>query len=368
MTNTALQYLNDYDEGSADQKTLVLPEQPKTEAMPSNTDSVLQFLNKQDSVNNVKIEVDAIPKPEFSEDELIAIQTSPTPEVTRQNILSRRDMSADQIEAEDLTRLEKVNKRIAEDKEFIERMSEEEYEAFGQEIKRDLRLGEEMREADPFSRALSYLPTKTLLGLGNVIQKGTAATTDEVEDLLSSLRDSGPLGQLIFKGIDKFAAGGRYGETEDPADLADRMGNYVGAILEFAETVPAVGTFMASYNKFMNTASVMPRRLRAGALKSKKEIELAKRYNFKGAELATLESAEAARKVARETANANRELSSQMIREFEEKTGKTISKDIMGNLVYDQDAARKAGQETAREITERDGALFDLALGDDTIT
>ena len=141
MTNTALQYLNDYDEGSADQKTLVLPEQPKTEAMPSNTDSVLQFLNKQDSVNNVKIEMDAIPKPEFSEDELIAIQTSPTPEVTRQNILSRRDMSADQIEAEDLTRLEKVNKRIAEDKEFIERMSEEEYEAFGQEIKRDLRLG-----------------------------------------------------------------------------------------------------------------------------------------------------------------------------------------------------------------------------------
>ena len=64
MTNTALQYLNDYDEGTADQKTLTLPEQPKTEAMPSNTDSVLQFLNKQDSVNNVKTEIATIPEQE----------------------------------------------------------------------------------------------------------------------------------------------------------------------------------------------------------------------------------------------------------------------------------------------------------------
>mgnify|MGYP003117891680 FL=1 len=218
MTDTMLQFLNEYDEGTADEITLTLPEQPKTEVMSTNTDNMLQFLNKQDSVNDVKIEMDAIPKPEFSEDELIAIQMSPTPEVTRQNILSRRDMSADQIEAEDLTRLEKVNKDIAKDKVLLESLSEEEYEAFGQEIARDLRLGEEMRGSDPFSFALSYLPTKTLLGLGNIIQKGTAATTDEVEDLLSSLRDSGPLGQLIFKGIDKFAAGGRYGETEDPAD------------------------------------------------------------------------------------------------------------------------------------------------------
>ena len=74
MTNTALQYLNDYDEDTADQKTVTLPEQPKTEAMPSNTDSVLQFLNKQDSVNDVKIEVDAIPE---QEEETVAPEDDP---------------------------------------------------------------------------------------------------------------------------------------------------------------------------------------------------------------------------------------------------------------------------------------------------
>ena len=48
---------------SADSKIIsTLPEQPKTEAMPSNTDSVLQFLNKQDSVNDVKTEMAALPR------------------------------------------------------------------------------------------------------------------------------------------------------------------------------------------------------------------------------------------------------------------------------------------------------------------
>ncbi len=159
-----------------------------------------------------------------------------------------------------------------------------------------------------------------------------------------------------------------YAETKDPADLADRIANNLGVVAEFAETIPAVGTLMASYNKIVNTASVMPRRLRKGANKAKKELEQANRYNPKGAELATLESAEAARIAAREVAEANRELSSKMIREFEEKTGKTISKEVDGNLVIDPDAARQVGRETAIEITERDGALFDLALGEDTIT
>lgn len=384
MTNTALQYLNDYDEGTADQKTLTLPEQPKTEAMPSNTDSVLQFLNKQDSVNDVRIEVDAIPEQEeekitpvsdeieFSQDEREAIATHPYPEQLIQEILRERNLSPEEKQKEEAERLEYENRtrveKVEEEFSFVDNLSEEEEEVLGQELKKSLLEGDSMRSADPFSRLLTLLPPQTLLTVAEIFSKATAGATDQVENGLSKLKDSGPLGNGIFVGIDKLLAGGMYGETKDPADLADRIASNFGAATEFAETIPAVGSLMASYNKIINTANVMPRRLRAGALKHAKQLEQAKRYNPKGAELATLESAEAARKVAREAANANRELSSKMLREFEEKTGKTISKDIMGNLVYDQDAARKAGRETAIEVTERDGALFDLALGEDTIT
>ena len=81
-----------------------------------------------------------------------------------------------------------------------------------------------------------------------------------------------------------------------------------------------------------------------------------------------MQASEEARLAAKAVADKNVELSNQMILEFEEKTGRTISKEVNGNLVYDPDAARTAGKDTAVDITERDGALFDLALGDTTIT
>ena len=365
MTNTALQYLNDYDEGTADQKTLTLPEQSKTEAMPSNTDSVLQFLNKQDSVYDVKIEVEAIPE---QEEETVAPEDDPKyVEYYGKRMLPTPDDAipfGPSPEPDDRTRFEKVE----EDFSFIDSLSEEEMEHFGKELSKSLREGESMRSADPISRLISLAPPETLLNVAELFSKATAGATDKLESGLTKLKNSGPLGNGIFIGIDKAFAGGRFGETKDAADLADRIANNLGVVTEFAETVPAVGTLMASYNRIVNTASVMPRRLTKGANKAKRELESAKRYNPKGAELATLESAEAARIAAREVAEANRELSSKMIREFEEKTGKTISKEVDGNLIIDTDAARQVGRETAMEITERDGALFDLALGDDTIT
>ena len=365
MTSTALQYLNEYDEDTADQKTLTLPEQPKTEAMPSNTDSVLQFLNKQDSVNDVKTEVAALPEPE---EETVAPEDDPKyVEYYGKRMLPTPDDAipfGPSPEPDDRTRFEKVE----EDFSFIDSLSEEEMEHFGKELSKSLREGESMRSADPISRLISLAPPETLLNVAELFSKATAGATDKLESGLTKLKNSGPLGNGIFIGIDKAFAGGRFGETKDAADLADRIANNLGVVTEFAETVPAVGTLMASYNRIVNTASVMPRRLTKGANKAKRELESAKRYNPKGAELATLESSEAARIAAREVAEANRELSSKMIREFEEKTGKTISKEVDGKLVIDPDAAREAGRETAMEITERDGSLFDLALGEDTIT
>jgi len=89
------------------------------------------------------------------------------------------------------------------------------------------------------------------------------------------------------------------------------------------------------------------------------ELELARRYNYGGAQLATLESAEDARKRASAAAKANQDVSEELIKAFETKTNKTISTtDADGRLVIDFDKAKDAGRETAFEA---EGKLLDIA-------
>jgi hypothetical protein len=357
-----LQFLNDYDEGSADEQTLVVPEQPVTQAQPVEVDSALDFLNKQDATTDVKTEVESLPDEE--PEEVLAPEDDPKyVEYYAKRLQPVPDGAVPFQEyiQDDRTRLEKTREEFS----FVEDLSEEELEYFGDVMTKALREGESMRGADPISFGLSYLPPKTLLKIAETFSKIGAGATDQLENALTQLQETSP---MAFTAIDKVVAGGRYAETKDPAKLADDIADIYGTAGEFLETVPAVGTLMASYNNIINTRSRMPRNLNKGVAKEKKEIARANRYNPKGAELATMETAEQARIAAREAAEANRDISNQLIREFEEKTGKTISKEQGDNLVLDPDLAREAGRETALEITERDGDLFDLALGSDTIT
>jgi hypothetical protein len=362
MADAALQFLNDYDEGSADEQTLVVPEQPVTQAQPVEVDSALDFLNKQDATTDVKTEVESLPDEE--PEEVLAPEDDPKyVEYYAKRLQPVPDGAVPFQEyiQDDRTRLEKTREEFS----FVEDLSEEELEYFGDVMTKALREGESMRGADPISFGLSYLPPKTLLKIAETFSKIGAGATDQLENALTQLQETSP---MAFTAIDKVVAGGRYAETKDPAKLADDIADIYGTAGEFLETVPAVGTLMASYNNIINTRSRMPRNLNKGVAKEKKEIARANRYNPKGAELATMETAEQARIAAREAAEANRDISNQLIREFEEKTGKTISKEQGDNLVLDPDLAREAGRETALEITERDGDLFDLALGSDTIT
>jgi hypothetical protein len=362
MADSALQFLNDYDEGSADEQTLVVPEQPVTQAQPVEVDSALDFLNKQDATTDVKTEVESLSEEE-AEPELAPEDDPRYVEYYAKRLQPVPDDAVpfEEYTQDDRTRLEKTREEFS----FVEDLSEEELEYFGDVMTKALREGESMRGADPISFGLSYLPPKTLLKVAETFSKIGAGATDQLENALTQLQETSP---MAFTAIDKVVAGGRYAETKDPAKLADDIADIYGTAGEFLETVPAVGTLMASYNNIINTRSRMPRNLNKGVAKEKKELERANRYNPKGAELATMETAEQARIAAREAAEANRDISNQLIREFEEKTGKTISKEQGDNLVLDPDLAREAGRETAREVTERDGDLFDLALGDDVIT
>lgn len=362
MADSALQFLNDYDEGSADEQTLVVPEQPVTQAQPVEGDNALDFLNKQDATTDVKTEVESLPEEE--PEEILAPEDDPRyVEYYAKRLQPVPDGAVpfQEYTQDERTRLEKTREEFS----FVEDLTEEELEYFGEAMTKALREGEAMRGADPISFGLSYLPPKTLLKVAETFSKIGAGATDQLENALTQLQETSP---MAFTAIDKVVAGGRYAETKDPAKLADSIADIYNTAGEFLETIPAVGTLMASYNNIINTRSRMPRNLTKGVAKEKKEIERANRYNPKGAELATMETAEQARIAAREAAEANRDISNQLIREFEEKTGKTISKQQGDNLVLDPDLAREAGRETALEITERDGDLFDLALGSDTIT
>ena len=261
---------------------------------------------------------------------------------------------------EERTRLEDVRAEQEAAEEYFDSLSDEEFASFADEIRKDLRKGTDIRGADPITVALSYLPAKTLMGLGNAVMKLDAWSRDNVEIALESIKKESP---VVFKGIDMVVAGGRYSETDDPTKLADRIMNNFGAVGEFLETVPAIGSIR---NSFSSLQLKNFRKIRQ-AYRDQKTLETAQRYNPGGAQLATMEASEEARLAAKKIADQEIEVTSQMIREFEEKTGRTISKKVNGNLVYDPDAAREAGRETARQLSEKDGALFDLAITGDTI-
>jgi hypothetical protein len=127
---------------------------------------------------------------------------------------------------EERTRLEDVRAEQEAADEYFDSLSDEEFSSLADELRKDLRKGTDMRGADPITVALSYLPAKTLMGMGNAVMKLDAWSRDNVETALENIRKESP---VVFKGIDMAVAGGRYSETDDPTKLADRIMNNFGA-------------------------------------------------------------------------------------------------------------------------------------------
>ena len=111
------------------------------------------------------------------------------------------------------------------------------------------------------------------------------------------------------------------------------------------------------------------------AAREQNEANLAsgKTNNPGGARIATIMSLRAKREAAAKVASENADVAEDFIIAHETQQQKInpdykISKLVNGRLVIDPDLVREAGRETAKLITERDGALFDLSLGSDIIT
>ena len=263
-------------------------------------------------------------------------------------------------------RYQRTIQDIEDTNAYLEGLTEEERTAFDNEVSASILEGNAMRKAGPMEAALAALPTDALLWLGNTMSKAGAMTVDGLESTFNGLNNLSP---KAFDILDSAITGGRYANTGNPSDLANFVADGFGAASEFAETIPVLGNVQSAINVAVSTGVRSPTSsLARQARKDARIFEQAQRNNPEGARLATINAAREARENAANVAEQNRNIGDDLIREFEEKTGKVISKKDGDHLAIDPDAARIAGKETAQEITERDGALFDLALGDDVIT
>lgn len=95
------------------------------------------------------------------------------------------------------------------------------------------------------------------------------------------------------------------------------------------------------------------RKMRIGKAKAATDEEIAKRIT-----------------AAEEVANKNKDIAEELILDFENRTGKTISsKNSEGRLVIDGDLARKAGKETAEEVAQANrGTVREFLMGDSSQT
>lgn len=352
MTDSILQFLNSYDEEDTDTEATA-PVVEVNDSVPEDVSStdMLDYLNsisvtqEADVVEDTNTLTDFLTPVAYDEEEVVD-----EPEYTY----------------EEDRRYQRTIQDIEDTNAYLEGLTEEERTAFDNEVSASILEGNAMRKAGPMEAALAALPTDALLWLGNTMSKAGAMTVDGLESTFSGLNNLSP---KAFDILDSAITGGRYANTGNPSDLANFVADGFGAASEFAETIPVLGNVQSAINVAVSTGVRSPTSsLARQARKDARIFEQAQRNNPEGARLATINAAREARENAANVAEQNRDIGDDLIREFEEKTGKVISKKDGDHLAIDPDAARIAGKETAQEITERDGALFDLALGDDVIT
>jgi hypothetical protein len=266
-----------------------------------------------------------------------------------------------EYEKDDRSRYEKVSEDFA----ALDQLSDAEVAEIGESIQSELMKSQGMREAGPIEFALSKLPPEALLFVGEYFSKASAFTVDSIETALEATKEVSP---AAYSAISTAIAGGRYRKSDDAGKTAEQIADAFGSFSEFMETVPALGGLVGATQTTMRTANKTAKKAAKQAADEAREVAVANRYNPGGAELATREAAEQARETARIAAESQVELSTQLIKEFEAKTGKVISKETNGKLSIDPDLARQAGRDTAVAVTERDAGIQELFLGTDTIT
>ena len=137
----------------------------------------------------------------------------------------------------------------------------------------------------------------------------------------------------------------------DPKTAGRKFAGDLSQILEMAEAVPAVGSATGIAGAASRKAALKPLKEAKESADTIARMER-KKLRIQRARGATADEIAEREARAAEKAAANRDISNELITQFEERTGKTISNTVDGNKVLDGELARRAGVETAEEVTQ----------------
>ena len=195
----------------------------------------------------------------------------------------------------------------------------------------------------PLSDAVTQLSNDVIAGLVYAAVAGGETVTESAEALTRVIHDTFDEDNKLF---------GKTGKELipfTPEQSGKKLGQDLLDILAVSEAIPVVGTNVAATRATVNKVI---RDARADAKRA--EAIANKKMRINRAKNATDEVIASRQAEADKVADANTALKTEFINEFEAATGKTISREVDGVKVLDDEAARQAGVETAKEIQFRE--------------
>lgn len=196
-----------------------------------------------------------------------------------------------------------------------------------------------------------------LMNVSDALQYGTEGFVDASQTVFEQARELDP--EWWDSNIAK-----------DPATAAVDFAGDIGVMLEMGEAATAFGGVIPA--AFEKSAKQIGKDLQKQAKKraeTRAKMEDNKRLNATKASFATAEERQAAEKAAKEAAEVYKELGQDLIREYEQKVGDSISrikKD--GTLEIDPDLVRKVGREKLQAVDDAaNRSKLEILLGKDNI-
>ena len=224
---------------------------------------------------------------------------------------------------------------------------------YGQDVK-ILQNEEFIKDSIPkplqgFARGLTSIGDEALKGLVVAVEAVSETAEDAGEAITQAVHDTFTEDNKIL------GMTGKEILPFDPKTAGSKFAKDLSMMVEMAEAVPAVGSATGIAGAASRQASLKPLK---DAKKSADIIAKAEARKLRISKARAATSDEIAERQARaaEKAASNRDISDELITEFETRTGKTVSNTVDGHKVLDGELARRAGKETAEEVTQKQQA------------
>ena len=237
---------------------------------------------------------------------------------------------------------------------------------YGQDVK-ILQNEEFIKENIPaplrgFARGLTSIGDEALKGLVVAVEAVSETAEDAGEAITQAVHDTFTEDNKIL------GMTGKEILPFDPKTAGKKFARDLSMMVEMAEAVPAVGSATGIAGAAARKAALKPLKEAKESAEIVAKVE-ARKLRIQRARAATADEIAEREARAAEKAAANRDISDELITQFEERTGKTVSNVVDGHKVLDGELARRAGVETAEEVAEANkGTVREFLRGDSSQT